>query len=156
MSAGRPTKYKPEYCQQIVDFFDVEPFEIEETTTTLPNGSQVTHKKKVAIEYPMLIDFVMKIGVSYDAIQDWNKKYPDFNRALKSAKKFQEKIIVQNAFKNRYDKTFSIFALKNISGWRDTQHNVNNHSLKLEVTTAQAKQISKYAGKKNEKKEKQS
>lgn len=149
---GGITKYKPEYCQQIIDFFDVSPYEIEEKVTYHQNGDKTVERIKVSIEFPMLIQFCKKIGVLYHAVEDWAKKHPEFGAAFQTAKKYQEYIIASNGMKGRYDKTFAIFALKNVAGWRDTQHNVNEGVTKLEITPEQAKQALSHAKKRKKNK----
>lgn len=120
MPAGRPSKYKPECCQAIIEFFDKPPYERKVKTVA-------TKKGPVEIEYddptdlPFLTDFAKSIGVNQDTLHEWIKKHPEFSEAFKTAKEKQEKIVVINAMRKLYDSTFSIFTLKNIAGWRDKQ-----------------------------------
>lgn len=104
---GRPSKYDPKYCQEIVDFFSIEPYFIDEVG------------KKVVNDLPMLVAFARKIGVAHDTLHEWVKVHPDFSVAYKQAKDLQERFVVLNALKGNFDSRFSIFTLKNISGWRE-------------------------------------
>jgi hypothetical protein len=59
---GRPTKYKPEYCQRVIDL-----------------GFEGNSKAQIARE----------IGVDRNTLDDWAKVHPDFSRALKIAKELE-------------------------------------------------------------------
>jgi hypothetical protein len=59
---GRPTKYKPEYCQKVLDL-----------------GFEGNSKAQIARE----------IGVDRNTLDDWAKAHPDFSRALKMAKQLE-------------------------------------------------------------------
>src|SRR6056300_1434746 len=120
MSGGRPTKYKPEYCQKIIDYFNV------------PLTERVGAKKE-ASELPMLIGFAMEIGVSYETILEWTKVHEEFSHAYKSAKRLQEKLIAANAMNNRYNAYFAQFMLKNNHGWKDKQEVEQTQSIKIEI-----------------------
>ena len=103
---GRPTLYKEEYCEMLVDFFNI----------PLTTGSG---KSKSASELPQFIDFAVSISVDYDTLLEWRDKHPKFSGAYKKAKKLQEKIIAGNAIQNRYNPYFAQFMLKNNHGWKD-------------------------------------
>ena len=108
MAAGRPTKYKPEYCQAIKDFFNIPP-------------TQIIDEKTVAVDLPFIQSFSRIIGVSKSTLYKWAEDHPDFSDALKECKEHQERILVANALSGRYNATFSIFTAKNILEWRDRQ-----------------------------------
>lgn len=59
MPLGRPTKYKPEYCQQIIDF--------------MADGSSAT-------------EFAASINVSKHSIYEWTRQYKDFSDAFNVAR----------------------------------------------------------------------
>jgi len=119
---GRPSKYKPEYCQQLIEFFTV--------TGDAP-------------DCPMFIDFAMKIDVCDDTLTNWKNEYPEFFAAYRRARKLQESTIARNALKNKYNASFSQFMLTCNHDWRvdiinsdkkDTVINVNLNNLsKLSV-----------------------
>lgn len=95
MPAGRPTKYRPEFCQGIIDFFS-------------------SHES-----LPLMASYAVSIGVSREAINQWSHKYPEFMDAIKIAKAIQEKNLVEGALSGKYHPTFAIFTAKNVLGWRD-------------------------------------
>lgn len=117
-SVGRPSDYKPEYCQKLLSYFDIETFfERKKTIPTKDGPLEVTVDE--ASEIPMFQDFCKSIGVHRETLLNWCEKHPEFFDAYKKAKELQEMIIAKNAIKNRYDKTFSIFMLKCNHGWND-------------------------------------
>jgi hypothetical protein len=114
---GRPTKYKPEYCQQLIDYMeeDGDPVKrpvvyegqvIDNIVGYLPN---------------FFVSFARKLGVSVDTIQEWKKVYPEFSAAYKKAQAIQLDKMVKGSIAGVYNSAGAIFALKNMFGWRDKQ-----------------------------------
>lgn len=123
---GRPTKYKPEYAQKIVEFFSPPHYTIKKVTVTSPDGKKSTKLEKEAMPPLFLSDFARSIGISLlgyrDMFSAWAEKHPDFSVALKDAKEFEVDRIRINTTLGLYPaQAFCIFTLKNIAGWRDTQ-----------------------------------
>ena len=108
MPGGRPTKYDPKYCDEIIRFFDVQPY-------------QIIDGKRVANDLPFLIDFAMKIGVCDDTIVEWAKVHPEFSAAYKKAKKMAERMWAINSAYGLYQSPFTIFLGKNVFKWTDKQ-----------------------------------
>jgi hypothetical protein len=95
---GRPTLYKPEYCQLIVDH--------------MKEGNSVT-------------SFAALVGVVKDTIYEWFKRYPEFADAFKKAKELEElwyekagKASMVGKIPN-FNSAVYIFHMKNKFGWRD-------------------------------------
>lgn len=101
MPAGRPTKYKPEYCQGIIDYF---------------------HDSEGC---PLIQDYAHSIGVNKTTLYEWEQNYPDFSNAIKTAREMQESKLVSGALTGKFQQAFSIFMAKNIIGWRD-KHEVDH------------------------------
>lgn len=106
MAGGRPTDYNPKYCEEIIEFFDKEPWEETE------NG-------RVPCKLPTLARFAVDRGVCRETVWNWSQTHPEFFNAIKRAKAIQEDLLVQNGLTALYDKTLSIFCLKNLSDWKD-------------------------------------
>jgi transposase len=106
---GRPSKYKPEYCERIVEFMG----------------------KGFSVEA-----FAGDIMVHVDSIYEWEKVYPDFSEAKKLAfgknRIFWENIALQHMTSGDKDPKINsaiwIFNMKNRFKWRDMQE------IKQEVT----------------------
>ena len=120
---GRPTLYRPEYVEQLIEFFDKEPFE------HVPGFDKAGNEKMemVPAKFPTLARFATKIGVTRDTLYEWSTaknddetlKYPEFSYAYKRAKDFQEAILVEGAMAGAFTPSFSIFTAKNVLGWKD-------------------------------------
>lgn len=107
---GRPSKYTPQLADQLIKFFATKPY--EEIVT--PFG--ITKK---AIDFPLLIDFIMKHKLNYVNVHEWIKIHPEFLKAYKMAKDLQQRTMVVNTLHKLYDSKFAYFASKNLFGWRD-------------------------------------
>lgn len=124
---GAPTKYKPEYCEQIIEFFNKEPFEYVEIDVEDENGEvrktialdKSGNPIRVPVQLPTKAAFAISIGVDRDSLRNWAREHPEFFGAIKICEMMQENILTQNALVQAYDKTFSIFTAKNVMGWTD-------------------------------------
>jgi len=116
---GRPTDYRPEYCQQIIDFFNVPATKVLKTKELDKSGELVETERTVANDLPILAAFCCLLGVHRDTLHEWATRHPEFSDAVKKAKEHQERILVANGMQGYYDKTFAIFTAKNLIGWRD-------------------------------------
>jgi len=108
---GRPTKYLPEYCEQIIKFFNKKPY-------------RKRAGKEEANPPPLFIRFAIKIGVSYETLQEWRRVHTEFSDAYKKAKKMQEAIMIEGAIAGHYVPVFTIFAMKNMHQWRDKKEHI--------------------------------
>lgn len=97
---GRPTKYKPEYCQMVVDH--------------MAEGASLT-------------SFAAEIDVARSTINEWIDANPDFSEAVKRAKAkcaaWWERVGRNGAQGGDVNPTLVIFGLKNMAAddWRDKQ-----------------------------------
>lgn len=87
---GRPTKYKPEYCEDIIAYFH-------------------DHQG-----FPTIEGFaVYECDVDPDTIVNWTKNHPEFFGAYKKAKAIQKHRLQEGALSGELNTTFSIFFGKN-------------------------------------------
>ncbi len=120
MPAGRPTKYDPKYCDEILEYFDIEAYrEVDVLTTDKKTGREYINSELRANDLPFFSGFARKIGVNGDTLVEWSHVYPEFSAAYKEAKELQTQILATNALQGLYNPSFAIFTAKNISGWRD-------------------------------------
>jgi hypothetical protein len=95
---GRPTKYKKEYCELLIE-----------------HGKQ-GHT---------LESFAATIGVDRDTLKEWAKTHPEFSAAKKRYKDFQQLTLEKIGLAGmtgklqRFNSTAWIFMMKNCCGWRD-------------------------------------
>lgn len=113
---GAPTKYKEEFCEELISFFDVESFTVE-------GGKTIPGK------FPTVARFALNIGVHVTTLHDWatakdkkgNIKLPDFSYAYKTAKLYQEAYLYEAGLVGAIDRTFGIWATKTILGHKEPE-----------------------------------
>ena len=111
---GRPTLYRPEYCQQVID---------------------------VMAEGLDLAGFAGTISVSIDAVYDWMARWPDFHQAVKVART-KRLLFLQRKLLNTKQGvgvTAAIFALKNADPetWQDRYNVQTQTKITIEHVTDQ-------------------
>jgi hypothetical protein len=117
---GRPTLYRPEYCEQLVAFFTVEPTKtVTRTTVSKKSGEPVSYEVEVPNTLPTLQAFAANIGVTTVTMRSWAKAHPDFGEAVARAKELAENHLVQNGLAGHYNPGFCIFVAKNYTPMRD-------------------------------------
>lgn len=101
---GQPTKYKPEYCEMLIDHM--------EAGYSFPSFSAV-------------------INVNPDSLYEWAKVHPEFSDAkkrgyMKSLMVYERmgKLGINGKIKN-FNVTAWIFSMKNKFGWRDRVENIS-------------------------------
>lgn len=115
---GRPSKYKKEYCQLMINWFsrdltrEVEVEKIEYGKAVKINEIQPNYP-------PMFGAFAREIGVSHATLIDWTKKNKEFLEAYNECKQIQRDHIVMGCLMGIYNANFGRFTMKNISEWRD-------------------------------------
>lgn len=146
---GRPTKYKPEYCQMLIDHFSILTEREVELPHYNPDGSiKWVDKKTECNDLPCFHEFADKIGVEEGTMLDWCKVHTKFRQAYTRAKKLQKFFLIKNGLKGNYNANFAIFCAKNITDMSDRievdnrQVNVNVDERDLEGKTSQ--EISQY------------
>lgn len=97
MTAGRPTKYDPSYCEELI-----------------------THME-MGLSYTA---FAGKISVSKQTLYDWEKVYPEFldakRVALEKGRLFWEEAMIERLHDSQgFNTTAWVFTMKNRFGWRD-------------------------------------
>jgi len=123
MDRGRPSKYDEKYCDEIIDFFNREPY--SPLMIDSEDGGQVPVLTKagapvlVPCRLPTFEGFAIKIGVHRETLLNWVDSNEDFFDAYKRAKDMQKDILIQNSLVGAYDKTFAIFTAKNVTDMKD-------------------------------------
>ena len=133
---GRPSKYKPEFVDQLIKYFNSPAITIDKDGKMTPG------------HFPTLARFASMIEVNKDTLIEWTKVHPEFSDAYKRAKDLQEANLIEGTLSGAYQPSFSIFTAKNVLGWRDKteqeltgkdgapiQHEING-ALKMEPSDA--------------------
>lgn len=125
---GRPTKYKPEYCEAIVAFFDVKPYRnrriphYEKSGKVDEKGNRVVvwyDRERIANDVPWFGDFCASIGAHIDTVLEWSKQHAEFSGAYARAKDLQKRFLVINGLAGIIDSNFAKFTAVNITDMRD-------------------------------------
>ncbi len=118
--------YRREYAVELVRYFAREPTNVIEhvirPARTRRDGVVVpalVRREVVTTELPTFAGFAVSIGVYKEVLEVWAARYPEFSRAMDIAKSWQENILVVNGLAGRYNTSFSMFAAKNLIGWRE-------------------------------------
>jgi hypothetical protein len=106
MPAGAPTKYKPEYCEQIVHYFDVTPTVQEKADTGL-------------VIFPTFERFAANINVNFETLLNWGKEHPEFFESYKKCKEMQKAFLIQAGLNGLYAPAAFCFVAKNCTDMRD-------------------------------------
>jgi hypothetical protein len=117
-AGGQPTKYKPEYCEQLLKHFDVQPYK-EVTKLNEKTGNE--YQCITPNDLPTLAGFCRKIGIGTNTIANWARQNPEFLVATARAKAIAESILVVNALHGHYNPQFSQFVAKNYTDMRDVK-----------------------------------
>lgn len=119
---GRPTKYKSEYCEKLIKFFDVEPYEERELPHYDKDGNvKWTDYKRMANKLPTLRNFAKSLKVNLSTPYEWIKKHKEFSNAFTQAQELRKWFLIENGLNGCYNPAFAIFVAKNITDMRDKQ-----------------------------------
>jgi len=130
-AGGRPTKYKPEFCDMLIEFFD-QPF-YEDVKIPHYRKGEVHWEdiKRMPNKLPTMVEFVKWLRkekgvlVSYSAIYDWlDQKNGAFQQMFlqtfkRICKPLQQNFLVQNALQGLYNPLFAKFTAINITDMKD-------------------------------------
>jgi hypothetical protein len=124
---GRPTKYRPEYCDKIIAYFSQPRTRTITKRITTKNGTTIEQDQEVANPLPLFEGFASSIGVWVGTFQEWCKAHEEFARAYARAKQLQKEFLILNGTMGLYQPQFTIFVAKNITDMKDVQtHDVGD------------------------------
>lgn len=86
---GRPSNYRPEYCQAIVEYFSASDsweinMDLKNSAKVIPAGKLPTFERWAAV-----------MGVGEKTLHDWCTKYPEFAEAYAIAKSLQKAFLME-------------------------------------------------------------
>ena len=116
---GQPTKYKPEYCQQLIDYFSIEPLGVIREQETIGAEGNKYVSRRLPQRFPWFEGFARKIGVHRNTLKNWCNEHPEFAEAYETAKDLQREFLVDIGLSGATSASFAIFTMKNVCGWRD-------------------------------------
>ena len=128
---GRPPKYRPDFHpDDIVAYFQASLDAIEEPERVESPQGGVKHVQ-APVPPPTLAGYAAKIGVARETLWAWAKKHEEFEVAVDRCKAIQEAVVLRMGALGAYTPSFSIFILKNLSGWADKVEQKNSGGITL-------------------------
>jgi len=129
---GRPTSYRPEYCQKMIEFFN-RPLYITKTKQVVQKGVVVEIEYEKANSLPTFEGFARSIESTHVTLINWTKKNPEFFKAYKRCKDIQKEFIVEHGLQDNYNAAFAKFLAVNVTDLRDkTEHEVKDTTIRIE------------------------
>lgn len=102
---GRPSKYDPAFCQEMIDYFNRGLY--KETKT---------FNKKELNDLPTFQYYSAVIrSVTMQTLHNWAAEHKEFLEAFTLCKKIQENILLQGGISRAYDPGFARFILNSVS-----------------------------------------
>ena len=121
-SVGRPSKYKPEYCDDIIRYFDVPPQQTTYKKTYYADGTLKSEDPvTLACQLPTLQGYAHSIDINKDTLIEWSKEHQEFSVAYTRAKELQEQIWLINGMSGLYNSQFAQFFGTNCLGYKIKQ-----------------------------------
>lgn len=103
---GRPTKYYPEICEEMIEFFSVDCVEY------------VRGEKRV-VKFPTFERFAINKRLHHSTLLDWCTKYPDFSEAYALCKEVQKDLLIEGGLGGHYNGQFAKFLALNVTDLRE-------------------------------------
>lgn len=136
-NGGAPTKYKPEYCDAIIDYFRREPVVTNYKKEYYKDGSLKSETPVLCpADFPTLQEFADSLNVTYQTLLNWSEEYKEFFEAITRARQIQESIWLKNGMSNLYNAQFAQFFGKNCLGYKDKVEVDANVDATITVTLA--------------------
>lgn len=138
---GRPTKYKPEFCEEIIKYFDQPLYIYEEEERMSASGAVKIVSVKRANDMPTFEGFAVDVcKCDPDKLSIWAKKHEDFRGAMKKAKGLQKKFLFNHTINGNYNASFAKFFAINCLDMVDrsevkseNEHNVKGYGLAFDL-----------------------
>jgi hypothetical protein len=115
---GRPTKYRPEMCQQVVEL--------------MRDGAS-------------LVEVAASIGITKDTLHRWKKTNDEFSDSIKIGTQLSEAWWMREGREALRDKDFNstlwYMNMKNRHGWADKVEKQEQHNIRIEWAGAAPEQI---------------
>lgn len=111
---GRQTAYRPQYCEEILDYFgNARPWVVH---LTAKGNAQVIPKDRM----PTVARFAQAIGVGVACVYRWAKRHPEFAKAYAEALEMQKAFVLESGG-IAMQAGFATFVLKAAHKMRDDE-----------------------------------
>lgn len=137
--AGQPTKFKEEYCQMLIGFFDVEPFEDVEIPHYKNGELSWIDKKRMATRLPTIRRFAKSINVCVATVYNWlDEKHesfqPKFLDAFKHVASLRKEFLIENGLQGTHNALYAKFVAMNLTDMTDRQEHLIDGNLNITIT----------------------
>lgn len=118
---GRPSGYKPEYCESVLEYFTREraPRRIEVTSEESDKDGKKTVYRNLCAELPDMTGFCIEVGIGRETLYRWQREHAEFRDACNTARMIGESIAVDRGNNGLYPTAAYQFYMKNVYGWKD-------------------------------------
>lgn len=118
---GRPSEYRQEYCQDMIDFFKGAPrfSEVPESRTQGGQSGSVERHKQIPAPMPTFFRYADKIGVNDLTLQIWSEEHEEFFIAYNKCKALQKEWLLEIGLSGMTPPASFIFIAKNVTDMRD-------------------------------------
>ncbi len=109
---GRPSRYRREFAQQLVDYFSAPAQRVARKIEKYPDGA-LKSSAPVALTtpFPTFEAFAAAIGVARSTLYAWETDHPTFAEACRRAREQQIRFIVENGLNGNYSTSFAQYLL---------------------------------------------
>lgn len=161
-ATGKPSLYKKEYCEDIVNYFercqaeilvDVKFFQPNKNSTistilnplnedeTVDAGNVKEISQKLVMQrFPTYARYARTIGIFKSTLYLWANLYEEFSDSMKQCNEIAESILVENWLQWTYNSQFAQFILKNNHWYKDKQE-VDNNNINIDSKELTPEQI---------------
>lgn len=119
LSGLHPSKYKPEYCEQIVAYFNQPSTKEVEVVIQTRGGGTLTKTETQGLPPRHMTAFARSINVTIGTLKDWATKYPEFGRAYEYAEYLIREHGIDNSLMGTWNAQSARLYLVNHTDMRD-------------------------------------
>lgn len=119
------SKYKEEYCEQLIAYFDKPPYEVYKDD----NGREYLRP----VAYPTFEGFATSIGVTADTLKNWSMSHECFGSAYALAQDIQRKILITNGLTGSYNHAFAKFIASCTMGMHERTESDSTVKISVEL-----------------------
>lgn len=121
---GRPTNYKPEFCDKLIEYFDIEPWKEREIPHYKNGALTWTDYKIMPVRMPTLRRFAKSINVGIRTVYGWidekcGSYQMEFSHAFTCAKDIRKEWLVDVGLSGSAPPASFKFVAVNVTDMRD-------------------------------------